>query len=420
MSLLTTVRVYFYKHFERFALFTVDVIYDRRHGRGKKLYALLLQGVSYLFSLGVQLRSLLYRSHIFKNQPLGCFVIVVGNLTVGGTGKTPVVEKVACTLSKRGRKVAILSRGYKSKAEPFYRVWWRLLTHVEPPPPKIVSDGKTLLLDSAAAGDEPYMLARNLPGVPVIVDKNRVKAGIFAIKQFGVDTLILDDGFQYMSLKGLMNILLIDKTNPFGNRQLLPRGILREPIKHLKRASYIFLTKSGGEPDPELEQLIEQHHRKVEILECTHQPQCLHEFNRAPYQAASQPLAFLKGKRVGALSAIASPESFEVILRQYGAQLIYNRRFLDHHRFSNDELEHFFHQVQEAQLDMVITTEKDAVRILEAFIPPVPFYYLRVEIAFLKGTEQFESAVERICGMPQFAGCPRGDSNPHAITGNGF
>ena len=141
----------------------------------------------------VQLRTWLYRHRIMHDQPLGCLVVVVGNLTVGGTGKTPVVETFARALQQRGRRVAILSRGYKSKAPPFWKKWWFRLTHTAEPPPRVVSDGQRVLLDSEQAGDEPYMLARNLPGVIVVVDKNRVKAGAYAIKHFGCDTLILDD-----------------------------------------------------------------------------------------------------------------------------------------------------------------------------------------------------------------------------------
>lgn len=379
--------------FEQFVLFTVDVIYDRRRDRRTTIYAYFLRLLSQLFSMVVQLRLFLYKNRVLKNQPLGCLVVVVGNLTVGGTGKTPVVEKLARTFAERGRKVAILSRGYKSKPEPFYKVCWRLLTHIEAPPPKVVSNEKKVLLDSESAGDEPYMLAINLPGIPVIIDKDRVKAGSYAIKRFGVDTLILDDGFQYMALKGQLNLLLIDKANPFGNRQLLPRGILREPIKHLHRASYIFLTKSEGQPDDALKSLIKQYNPGAEIIECAHQPRFLQEVN----SDCRRELSFLEGKRIGAFSAIATPESFESLLREFKAQLVYNRRFLDHHRFSLEELSDFFRQAKEADLEMVVTTEKDAVRIPEDFDPGIPFYYLRVEIEILSGTEDFERAVSRIC-----------------------
>jgi tetraacyldisaccharide 4'-kinase len=375
-----------------FAKFTADVIYDRRHGRTAEVMATFLYGLSFLFSGIVQLRWYLYEHRILRNKPLGCLVVVVGNLTVGGTGKTPVVEKFARTLTERGRKVAILSRGYKSKKEPLPKKLWRKLTHGEEDPPKIVSDGKTVLLDSEVAGDEPYMLARNLPGVVVLCDKNRVKAGSYAIRKFGCDTLILDDGFQYLPLKGRLNLLLVDKTNPFGNQHLLPRGILREPIKHLSRASYIFLTKSDGVRDEALLEIIRENNPKAEIIECAHKPQYLQSVD----SDVRLPLEVLQDAKIGAFSGIASPESFENMLRDFGAEIRYNQRFLDHHRFTRYEIERLYRKAGKADLDMIVTTEKDAVRLFEDIQPPVPVYYLRLEIDILSGEEDFEGATERI------------------------
>ncbi|MFO8027980.1 MAG: tetraacyldisaccharide 4'-kinase [Opitutales bacterium] len=376
-----------------FAQFTADVIYDRRHGRGAELMANVLYGLSFLFSGIVQLRYYLYEHRILRNKPLGCLVVVVGNLTVGGTGKTPVVEKFARILSERGRKVAILSRGYKSKKEPLPKKLWRKLTHGQEMPPKIVSDGKEVLLDSEVAGDEPYMLARNLPGVVVLCDKNRVKAGSFAIREFGCDTLILDDGLQYLPLKGKLNLLLVDKSNPFGNQHLLPRGILREPVKHLNRASYIFLTKSDGVRDETLLELIRENNPKAEIIECAHKPQYLKSVD----SGEQLPLGALEGARIAAFSGIASPESFERMLRDFGAEIRYNQRFLDHHRFTRGEIERLYRKVGDLDLDMIVTTEKDAVRLFEDMKAPIPIYYLRLEIDILSGKEDFEEAAARIC-----------------------
>ncbi len=382
-------------------LYTIDVIYGRRAGAGPALYGAFLQVLSWLFSAAAQTRLWLYRKRILHDQPLGCLVVVVGNLTVGGTGKTPVVEKFARALRDRGRKVAILSRGYKSKSVPLWQKWWWSLTHAEQPPPRIVSDGTTVLLDSEAAGDEPYMLARNLPGVIVLVDKNRVKAGEYAIKKFGCDTLVLDDGFQYLPLKGRLNLLLVDKTNPFGNGHLLPRGILREPIKHLKRASYVFLTKSNGQRDPELEALISSHNPNVDIIECAHRPRHLQRFGAAvDAPDVREPLEFLKGRRVFAFSGIATPESFEKFIRDLGAKLVGRERFLDHYRFDKDDLAELFARAKHERADCLVTTEKDAVRISEDLLCPLPLYYLRLEIEILRGASDFDEAVGRIC-FPQ-------------------
>ena len=391
---------------EEFEQFAIDVIMGRSEGTLAAIFGAFLQVCSYLFSGIVQLRLWLYRNRILRDQPLGCLVVVVGNLTVGGTGKTPIVEKFARALHDRGRKVAILSRGYKSKKPPFWKRWWYWLNHTEPEPPRVVSDGQNVLLNSEIAGDEPFMLARNLPGVVVLVDKDRVKAGAYAIKEFGCDTLVLDDGFQYLPLKGRLNLLLVDKTNPFGNGFLLPRGILREPIKHLKRASYVFLTKSKGVRDEELEAMIQRFNPDAEIIECAHQPRYLQRIGGdepirqaqgAESFPARMPMSALAGRKIGAFSGIAAPESFEAFLRETGAKLDYTKRFLDHHRFDADELQTVMNEALEARVDMLITTEKDAVRIDAGTKFPMPCYYLRLEIEILRGAADFDEAVGKIC-----------------------
>ena len=381
---------------ERFVQFATDVIYDRRKdGRAVKVLATFLRCLSFLFGAIVRLRFFLYRNRIFRDTPLGCKVVVVGNLTVGGTGKTPVVEKMARVMSQRGRKVAILSRGYKSKKEPLWKRLFRALTHGKRPPPRVVSDGKVVKLGASVAGDEPYMLARNLVscGVSVVVDRDRVYAGTYAIHELGADIIILDDGMQYLPLKGAIRLLLVDKTNPFGNEHLLPRGILREPVSHLKRGDYIFLTKSNGKLDEALIQKIKKYNSKAEIIECTHQPKRLCPV----YEGEDKALEALKGVRVAAFSGIATPDKFEEFLRRYGAQIAYNRRFFDHHNFSPKDLDEVFAGAKAANVEFIVTTEKDMVRLARDLKPPVPLYYLRLEIEILSGEDVFESAVKRIC-----------------------
>lgn len=373
--------------------YLADIVYDRAEGKGARALQFFLHGLSYIFEGIVLLRFYLYNKRIFRNQPLGCLVVVVGNLTVGGTGKTPVVERFARSLTERGRTVAVLSRGYKSKKEPGYQRIKRWFLHQEAPPPKVVSDGTTVFLKSDVAGDEPYMLAKNLPGVAVVVDKNRVKAGEYAIREFGADTLVLDDGFQYLPLRGQLNLLLIDRSNPFGNGHLLPRGILREPIRHIRRASYIFITKSKGEDHSELYATIRKYNQEAEIIECCHKPQYFKQVNGAKQFSLPE----IAGKKVLALSAIANPIGFEDFLTDHGAEIVERRRFIDHHRFTAWQIEEVFTAAKEAGAEFVVTTEKDAVRIEEDFSPPIPFFYLRMEIGILSGEDNFDKAVSRIC-----------------------
>lgn len=190
--------------------FAIDVILDRRYGRRADVLRWILLGLSAVYRIIVQTRLALYRRRIFRSHFLGCTVVSVGNLTVGGTGKTPVVELLAREFSGRGRRVAILSRGYKSVQRPFLaRQMDRLFRRSPGFVPRIVSDGRSLLLDSRVAGDEPFMLANNLRGVPVLVDKDRVQSGIYALEHFGSNTLLLDDGFQYIRMRHAIEVVLI-------------------------------------------------------------------------------------------------------------------------------------------------------------------------------------------------------------------
>ena len=258
---------------EAIETFVLEVILEERRGKRAAIVRFLLFLLSKVFLVIVKLRRFLYDVRIMRDYTIGVQVIAIGNLTVGGTGKTPVVEKFARELKNQGRTVAILSRGYRSKPPPLSkRLLDRLLLRRDRTPPRVVSDGKSLLLDSETAGDEPYMLASNLKDVVVLVDKDRVKAGRYAIEKFGCDTLLLDDGFQYWKLAGRRrDIVLIDCQAPFGNEHLLPRGTLREPPTHLGRASTIFITKSDGDT-ARLRARIAKHNDSASIIECIHHP----------------------------------------------------------------------------------------------------------------------------------------------------
>ena len=378
---------------ENLEQFAIDVILERRHGARARILRGLLYALSLVYERIVQLRLFLYRKRVFRERALGCLVISIGNLTVGGTGKTPIVEKFARALQSGGRRVAILSRGYKSVPRKRGLVDRILKRNIDPP--RVVSDGQSLLLDSRTAGDEPYMLAHNLRDVIVLVDKDRVKSGRFAIDKWGVDTLVLDDGLQYLHLKHRLDMVLVDRQAPFGNEFLLPRGTLREPPRNLRRASYIFITKNTGEPNDALVQRIRRHNRTAEIIECAHKPLYLQNV----YTGERRPLEHLREAFIGSISAIAAPESFEGALTKLGAHVDLASRYIDHHYFSEAELKSFIARSIRRDLAMIVTTEKDAVRmprLAEADIK-VPVYFLRVEIEILTGHESWEHCVARIC-----------------------
>ncbi|MES2308955.1 MAG: tetraacyldisaccharide 4'-kinase [Verrucomicrobiota bacterium] len=381
------------KPLERLEQFAVDVIMDRRYGKRAALLRTFLHGLSILYRRIMRIRLRWYENRRLAVYSLGCQVISVGNLTVGGTGKTPWVEKIAKELTKAGRKVSILSRGYKSQKRPLWdRMKARIFTEQHEYPPRLVSDGKTLFLDSRFAGDEPFMLAHNCDGVSVVVDKNRVKCGKFAIEKFGSDTLILDDGFQYLTLKERYDIVLVDRETPFGNGHLLPRGTLREPIDHLKRANLIVITKCDGTPIDDLKKQLRELNIHAPMIECRHQ--ALHLQNVANDE--QMPLEFLKELKISALSGIARPESFEAGLKKLGADIIYSRAYEDHHRFSEDELQSLMTRSRNRGAKAIITTEKDAVRIPRMEQSLVPIYFLRVEIEILTGHEHFENFIKEI------------------------
>ena len=374
--------------------FVLEVIFEQRRGKRAALIRSGLFGLSKVFAGVVKLRRSLYKARIFRDTTLGIQVIAVGNITVGGTGKTPVVEKFARELQDAGRKVAILSRGYRSKPPPLRkRLLDRLLFRADTTPPRIVSDGKSLLLDSETAGDEPYMLASNLKDVVVLVDKDRVKSGRYAVEHFGCDTLLLDDGFQYWKIAGRRrDIVLVDCQQPFGNEHMLPRGTLREPPSHLARASYIFLTKSDGKTE-QLRERIGRHNRTAPIIECVHHPLYFEDvFNGDRYD-----LSYLKGKKVASLSGIAQPESFEQSLVAQGAELVYAKRFADHHRFTQQEILNAINRAKKRQAELIITTQKDAVRFPKIDRRDLPFLFMRVEIKILSGAKDFQDCVRQIC-----------------------
>ncbi len=375
-----------------------DVIFGRARGFRAAMTRFLMSGLSWIFRALVQIRIALYRTGWKPQEYLGAQVVAIGNITVGGTGKTPVVELLAKSLRDRGRGVAILSRGYKSKKLDRCQVWTGADGKQIPAErmPRVVSTGSALLLDSKYAGDEPFMLARNLDGVAVIVDKDRVKGGRFAISELQAETLLLDDGMQYLDLAHSFDITLIDSRSPFGTGSLLPRGTLREPPRNLRRASYILITKCDGSSNADLIARIRKYNPVADIVECAHGPVHLENL----YTREREPLSFLEGKWVGAISAIAVPESFERSLTALGAKVEIKRRFSDHHRFHRRDVDDFMQRCVERDMEIIVTTEKDAVRFPRPTEINVPIYFLRIEVQILSGQESWDAMVDHLCNPP--------------------
>ena len=382
---------------EHIEQYFIEIIRERRKAPLDSFVKGLLFIASRFYLRAINIRTWMYDTRIIRNRAIGCLVVSIGNLTCGGTGKTPIVEIFARTLSQKRRKVAVLSRGYKSrdKRSLLAKPKKRLFSQKMEVPPRVVSDGKNLLHDSITAGDEPYMLASNLKNVAVLVDKDRVKSGLYAIDEFGTDVLILDDGFQYLRLKAHINIVLVDSTAPFDNHHVLPRGLMREPIEHILRADYVFLTKSDGSPRlRHLKDFIRKHNHRAEIIECCHKPQYLEEvFDRGH----RHPLESLKGLKIASISAIANPASFEGFLEDLGGILVLKRHYADHHRYRQQELIDFINDAKAAGAELIVTTEKDAVRMPRLDRRDIDIQFLRVEIDILSGKENFDQCISRIC-----------------------
>ena len=372
-----------------------EVIFGRARGFRASTVRVILWCLSGLFRLAVWLKMLRFRNGSVQQHYLGTHVVSIGNLTVGGTGKTPVVEKLARALSDRGRKPAILSRGYKSKKLVEPQEWYskdgsELIAGEAMP--KVVSEGGKPLLDVSYAGDEPWMLAKNLEGVCVVVDKNRVKSGKFAVRELDADLLILDDGMQNLHLAHSTDIVLIDQNAPFGTGQMLPRGTLREPAKNLCRADYILITKCDGSSNETLIKKMRRYNKFAEIIECTHGPQHIENV----FTGERLPLSAINGKYIAAISGIAVPESFEKILKKLGSHVEFHRVFADHHSFNQKEIDRFMQRCMQRDIEMILTTEKDAVRFMEPSELDVPVYFLRIEVDILSGQDVWDRLVDCI------------------------
>lgn len=356
----------------------------------------LLKGLGHVYGAVTAIRTALYDRGFLKRYWPGCYVVSVGNLTVGGTGKTPVVALLAEKLAKGGRKVAIVSRGYKSR-KPSLK--YRLKHGGDWSATRVVSDGRNVLLSPRLAGDEPYMLARNLPGVVVVTDPDRVRGGRYAMRKFGVDTLILDDGMQHLRMRRQKEVVLLDAGCPFGNRRLLPAGLLREPLAGIARADHIILTKADRltpEGRAEIEAQVRQYNTRADIVTCHYVPGDL----VSVYTGRSTDHALLGGLPVMAVTGIAQPEGFTRLLEAQGAEIVCRRFFPDHHRFTRSEIG----EVQAAAAlygaQAIIVTEKDAVRFpqkQENAATALPVYYIKVALEFGEGRENLIHAVEEIC-----------------------
>ncbi len=324
-----------------------------------------------IYGLAIRLRLFAYKKGILRSKSLPGFVVSVGNITAGGTGKTPAVSMLAEWGKMQNLGVAVLSRGYAGRYKE------KVLE---------VSDGNDLKASPLQTGDEPFLLASKLQGIPVVISKKRYLAGLRAVESFGSRFFILDDGFQHLSLKRDFNLVLIDSRNPFGNRKLLPLGPLREPLEQLERADVFIITRH--DPDSGGHNIAEELRKRFPekpVFFSDHIPEnIIFPFNKISYSSD-----YLNKKRIIAFAGIARPEYFMDSLKKIGADVVFSVQFRDHHIYSRKEVERLLYQRKNLDAEFIVTTEKDWVRIKDLVSDCSVMAYLKIRFGILSGEEKF-------------------------------
>lgn len=368
-------------------------LYKLVHNEGKKsLTKKLILGVLYCFS---QLYKgiINYKLHRYtkgdeKSKKLDSIVISIGNITVGGTGKTPTAKLLARHIADLGYKVAILNRGYRGK--------WRGDVGV-------VSDGSRVLMTPEEAGDEAYLLACCLPDIPVLIGSDRSKTGKYATENFASEIVILDDGYQHWQLKRDINILLVDAINKFGNGYILPRGTLREPLENINRADVCLITKvdqTTKENCDYIKNTIRKYNENAPIVESTHKPLGFVEINNlfSNNKNSLIPLEEFKDKNVMALSAIGNPASFEKTLNDIGVNIIESLRFPDHHDYTKEEIIEVLNKARALKVNSIILTDKDAVKFpmeILALEKDIKIFVISIEVSFINNSPNLIDILSR-------------------------
>jgi len=341
----------------------------------------------YIFSvfywLGYHLRFLLYRSGAVKPKKLQAKVISIGNITLGGTGKTPLVIYLAEKLKQKELKVSILTRGYKRRKKE--------LTEIGRENKKRIS--------WTEVGDEPYLLASRLYDVPVLISKDRANAGVSAERKYQADFLVLDDGFQHWKLSRDLDIVVIDSTNPFGNLKLLPAGILREPLSSLKRADIFVLNKVDQISDEHnVIRVLRRYNQDAPIIQSVYKinsiERLLDHSSKEKYLPIQVEETHLEGKKALAFSGIGNPLSFEKSLDLLKVQVLSHRRFPDHFFYQKKDILNLEKEAQNLEADFMITTEKDSIRIPMMSELKIPIYIFKIDLVIINGEETLWKRIE--------------------------
>jgi tetraacyldisaccharide 4'-kinase len=348
--------------------FLYAIATDQKQGIGVSMLKVVLALMSILYSGLLALRNAAYKMKLLKSQQLSRPVISVGNITLGGVGKTPLVENIVQMIQTLNKRPAILMRGYMPRGS------------------------------AQIASDEARMLEERLPKIPVLVGSNRVESAKNVLSQRPVDIFILDDGYQHLKLKRDCNVLVIDTTNPFGNRWLIPRGILREHLSSIQRADLIVLSKADlGRAHLESIKTEIRKHSSAPILETIHTPH--HWVNLKTQEVLNTSHKF--STKAVVLSALGNPHAYEMMLKRMGVEVVKAFRFLDHHSYTSADIHEVNTFCHRENIKYVLTTHKDSVKLktlLPLFHEEIEVFYLDIQIGYLQGKEIL---VERISALLQ-------------------
>ena len=350
----------------------LSILYGQQRGFVAALIKSTLSAFAYPYSAVLNTRGFLYKFGIVKSTRLPVKVISIGNITTGGTGKTPLVESMARYLHEKNKKVAILSRGY--------------------------GGNNPLQENNDNVNDECLILRENLQDVPVLAGKDRVSNGEKAIRESGVDCLLLDDGFQHLKLKRDLDIVVIDSLNPFGGENLIPRGSLREPLKNLGRADMFIISHCNQSKEQKIKSIytkLNYVNNDAPVCESIHRPVHIENIMDGSILEPE----WLNGKRIYGLSAIGNPESFTYTLKELGADLIKHRKFHDHHNYNREEIGDVVYEAKLLGVDAIVVTQKDIVKIRKMDINDFNILSLKIETQITKGIELYEEAIDRVLNL---------------------
>jgi tetraacyldisaccharide 4'-kinase len=373
----------------------IESIMTSKRKAGLISFESLLFMLSLFYGGTVKTREAFYNRGVLRSKKLPCIVISIGNITVGGTGKTPMTIHVAELVKRLGYKVVVISRGYKGVAEKTGGV---------------VSDGKTIFMEADESGDEPFMMANRLKSIPVVVGKNRFNAGMTALNSFKPDVIVLDDASQHLQLKRDIDLVLLDNSCPFGNHQLLPRGTLREPLSALMRSDAFILTRSDVAKEPESTYnsvKLKSYASGKPIFKAIHVPYIYEvvkggavSSQRIYGNSCTQGFEFLRGRPAFVFSGIARNIDFYNTVKGLNCKVTGCSEFTDHHRYTDRDLNKILQSAKESNADFIITTEKDYARIANRITWPIDLVVVGIKISFENYNNEFNLFIKnRLKGL---------------------